>query len=583
MRRRSFLATLPAFAGLTAAPAFALDPLHGGDRIAGAKFAGRSTVWGTGGAAATAHPLASLIGIDILRQGGSAIDAAIAINAALGFLEPIACGIGGDAYVMLWDPKLNKVVGFNGSGRSPKGMSLDYVRSKAKNGHIPSWGSVSVSVPGAVDTWGQMHARYGRLNFAEVLAPAAALAERGVPVAQTIAYYLNASYKRFTNPDAGIEEVANFLKIYAPNGRTPREGEIFRNPDLAATYRHLGANGARSFYEGQIADTTDAYFRRIGGHMRKSDLSAHHGEFIEPLKTTYRGVEVLGLGANTQGLSTLQMLNILENFDLKGMGFQTTASLHTQIEAKRLAFEDRARYFGDPAFSNMPVEALLSKAYAAEQAAKIRPDAILPRIVPYEAPARGDTTYFTVADKDGMMVSWIQSNYRGMGSGLMPDGLGFMFQDRGELFSLRDGSPNIYAPGKRPFHTIIPGFACKDGHPWLSFGVMGGDMQPQGQAQIIVNLIDYGLGLQEAGDSPRWHHEGSSEPTGETAEGTGTLNLESGVPVETRDGLAKLGWNIKPAPGGYGGYQAILNQADPLGRAYGAATEMRKDGLALAY
>ncbi|ADU13285.1 gamma-glutamyltransferase family protein [Asticcacaulis excentricus] len=580
MHRRSFFAALPA---LATSPALALDPLHGGDRITGAKFAGRSTVWGTQGAAATAHPLASLIGIDILRQGGSAIDAAIAINAALGFLEPIACGIGGDAYLMLWDPAQKTVVGFNGSGRSPKGMSLDYVRSKAKNGHIPSWGSISVSVPGAVDTWGQMHARYGKLKFADVLAPAIALCERGVPVAQTIAFYLNSSYRRFTNPDSGIEEVQNFLKVYAPNGRTPREGEIFRNPDLARTYRYIAENGARSFYEGQIADTIDAYFRRISGHMRKSDLIAHHGEDTTPLKTTYRGVEVLGLGANTQGLSTLQMMNILETFDLKGMGFQTTTSLHTQIEAKRLAFEDRAKFFGDPAFSNIPVETLLSKAYAQEQAAKIRQDAILPRIVPYEAPARGDTTYFTVSDKDGMMVSWIQSNYRGMGSGLIPDGLGFMLQDRGELFSLRDGSPNIYAPGKRPFHTIIPGFACKNGQPWLSFGVMGGDMQPQGQAQILVNLIDYGLGLQEAGDAPRWHHEGSSEPTGEAAEGTGTLNLESGVPLETRIGLEKLGWSIKPSPGNYGGYQAIVTQTEPLGRAYGAATEMRKDGLALAY
>ncbi|MDC7683998.1 gamma-glutamyltransferase family protein [Asticcacaulis sp. BYS171W] len=580
MHRRSFLATLPA---LAASPAFALDPIRGGDRVTGAQFAGRSTVWGTQGAAATAHPMASLIGIDILRQGGSAIDAAIAINAALGFLEPISCGIGGDAYVMLWDPKVKKVIGFNGSGRSPKGMSLEHVRSKAKDGHIPSWGSVSVSVPGAVDTWGQMHAKYGKLKFAEVLAPAIALCERGVPVAQTIAYYLNASYRRFTNPASGIEEVQNFLKTYAPNGRAPREGEIFRNPDLGATYRYLAANGPRSFYEGQIADTIDTYFKRIGGHLRKSDLSAHKGEYSEPLKTTYRGVEVLGLGANTQGLSTLQMMNILENFDLKGMGFQTTASLHTQIEAKRLAFEDRAKFFGDPDFSKMPVEALLSKAYAKEQASKIRQDAILPRVVPYEAPARGDTTYFTVSDKDGMMVSWIQSNYRGMGSGLVADGLGFMFQDRGELFSLRDGSPNIYAPGKRPFHTIIPGFACKDGQPWLSFGVMGGDMQPQGQAQILVNMIDYGLGLQEAGDSPRWHHEGSSEPTGEMATGTGTLNLENGVPLETRAGLEKLGWAIKAAPGGYGGYQAIMTQNDPLGRAYAAATEMRKDGLALAY
>lgn len=578
MHRRLFLASIPA---TLATNAFAQT--MGGDRITGKSFASRSVVWGRKGAAATAHPIATLIGIEILKAGGSAIDAAIAINAALGFLEPVGCGIGGDAFCMMFDPKLGKVIGFNGSGRSPRNMSLEWVRSRAKNGYIPSYGVPSISVPGAVDAWGQMHARYGKLPFAKLLAPAIDLAQNGVPMAQLIGYYLERNTQRFLRPNSGVEETQNMVKTYMPNGVTPKEGQLFRNPDLANTYRKIARGGARAFYEGEIAQTIERYFKRIGGFMEARDLRAHKGEFVEPQSVNYRGIDVYGLGPNTQGLSTLQMLNILENFDLKQMGFLSTASIHTQTEAKRLAFEDRAKFFADPDFSKTPIEALLSKEYSKTLAAKIRQDSIIARAVPYEAPASGDTTYFTVADKDGMMVSWIQSNYRGMGSGLVPDGLGFMFQNRGEMFSLKDGSPNIYAPNKRPFHTIIPGFATQNGKPLYSFGVMGGDMQPQGQAQIIINTQDYGLGLQEAGDAPRWHHEGSSEPTGEIAEGTGVLRLENGVPAETKSGLAALGWKIGASDGGFGGYQAISRNTDNGPQIYGAASEMRKDGLALAY
>jgi gamma-glutamyltranspeptidase/glutathione hydrolase len=354
---------------------------------------------------------------------------------------------------------------------------------------------------------------------------------------------------------------------------------VFRNPDLARTYRMIAEGGRDAFYAGPIAHAIDAYFKRIGGWLSKADLAAHHSQWVEPRSTNYRGVDVWALPPNSQGLSTLQILNIVERFDLAGMGFQSPASLHTQIEAKRLAFEDRARYFTDPGFARIPIDWLISKSYAAQRAALIRPDRILQPVYPGQAPSHGDTTYFCTADADGMMVSIIQSNYRGMGSGLSPDGLGFMFQDRGELFSLRDGDANLYAPGKRPFQTIIPGFATRDGKPWLAFGVMGGDMQPQGQAQIIINLLDYGLGLQEAGDSPRWHHEGSSEPTGAPADGIGTLRLETGVPVATREALVALGWRLGKSDGGFGGYQAI--QRWP--RRYAAATEMRKDGVALVY
>ena len=507
------------------------------------------------------------------------MDAAIAANAALGLLEPISCGIGGDCFAMVWDPKTGKLAGLNGSGRSPRGLSLETQRARAKGGFIASHGATSVSTPGAVDAWWTLHQRYGRLKWADLFAPAIEMAKAGTPVPQTIAYYLAASHRLFTRPGAGIEEVDNFKRVWAPEGRTPAEGEVFANPALAHTYRLIAQGGREGFYGGEVADVIDAYFKRIGGWLSKADLAAHHSQWVEPRSTNYRGVDVWALPPNSQGLSTLQILNILERFDLAGMGFQSPASLHTQVEAKRLAFEDRARYFADPDFAKMPIDWLISKSYAAERAALIRPDRILEPVHPGEAPSHGDTTYFCTADAEGMMVSIIQSNYRGMGSGLSPDGLGFMFQDRGELFSLRDGDANLYAPGKRPFQTIIPGFATRHGEPWLAFGVMGGDMQPQGQAQIIVNLVDYGLGLQEAGDSPRWHHEGSSEPTGAPADGTGTLRLETGVPTATREALAAMGWKLGRSDGGFGGYQAI--QRWP-GR-YASASEMRKDGVALAY
>jgi gamma-glutamyltranspeptidase/glutathione hydrolase len=587
MRRRSFIAALSAaaFAPAAARAVTAYPGVTAGDRIDGASFASRSAVWGEHGAAATAHPFATMIAIDTLKRGGSAIDAAIAANAALGFLEPVSNGVGGDCFVMLWDPAKKTVVGLNGSGRSPRGLSLAEQRRRAVNGYISRYGATAVSVPGTVDAWWSLHQRYGKLPWAEVLEPAANLAERGAPVPQTIAYYLRANMARFADPGVyRIEEIANAQKIWLANGRTPAEGEVFRNPDLAWTLRTIAAGGRDAFYDGPIADHIERYFKRIGGWMTRADLAAHHSEWVQPIVTNYRGLDVWGLPPNSQGLSTLQLLNIMEQFDLKGMGFQSAASIHHQAEAKRLAFEDRARWFADPNFSKTPIEFLNSKEYARERAKLIRPDRVMDRVMPGDAPFHGDTTYFTTADKDGLMVSMILSNYRGMGSGLAPDGpdgrtLGFMFQDRGELYALSDGHPNIYAPGKRPFQTIIPGFATRGDQAFMSFGVMGGDMQPQGQAQIVANMVDYGLAVQEAGDAPRWHHEGSTEPTGEPQQGTGTLRLETGVPKETQAKLAEMGWKLGASDGGFGGYQSILRGP----QAYGAASEMRKDGLALAY
>ena len=610
MRRRSFIATLPlAAAGSLAmaqsnpqsssssqtslpkfqpegANSFNRPDVHAGDRVNGASFATRSTVYGCNGAAGTAHPFATMAAIDILKRGGSAADAAVAANACLGFLEPVSSGIGGDCYVLMWDPKQSKVMALAGSGRSPKGLSLETARSRSKNGALPPLGAVAVSVPGALDTWWNLHQRYGRLKWAELFEPAIHMAETGVPVPQCISYYIRRNLAAFTRTGSGVEETANALHTWAASGKSPEEGEVFRNPDLARTYKLIAQGGRDAFYDGPIADTIEAYFKRIGGWMTRDDLKAQHAEWIDPLTTTYRGVEVYAMAANTQGLATLQMLNILENFDLREMGFQSTASVHTQIEAKRLAYEDRARYYADPHFAKIPIEWLNSKDYAKQRAKLIKPDSILTPIYPGQAPSHGDTTYFTVADSDGMMISQIQSNFRGMGSGLVADGLGFMFQDRGQLFSLKDGHPNIYAPGKRPFQTIIPGFACKDGKPWMSFGVMGGDMQPQGQTQIIVNRVDYGLDITAAGDSPRWHHEGSSQSMGEDIAGLGPkgiLRLEAGVPEATRKALVDLGWPLGPSDGGYGRYECIENRLSGTQRVYGAATEMRCDAIALAY
>jgi gamma-glutamyltranspeptidase / glutathione hydrolase len=614
LRRRTFLATLPvAIAGSASlnytseasaqnspsagehslpkyqpegAERFIRPDVHAGDRPSGASFATRSAAMGISGAAGTAHPLATLSAIEILKRGGSAADAAIAANACLGFLEPVSSGLGGDCYVLAWDPKQSKVVGLAGSGRSPKSLTLETVRARSKDGVIPKLGAISVSTPGALDAWWNLHQRYGRLKWAEIFEPAIHLCESGVPVPQIIGWYLKRNLAAFTRPGSGVEETANAVHTYAPNGKAPNEGDVFRNPDLAHTYRIVAQGGRDAFYDGPIAKTIDAYFKRIGGWLSADDLRGQHAEWLDPLVTTYRGVEVYAMAANTQGLATLQMLNILENFDLRDMGFQSPASIHMQAEAKRLAYEDRARYYADPHFAKIPIEWLNSKAYAAERAKLIKPDSILTPVYPGQAPSHGDTTYFTVSDKDGLMISMIQSNFRGMGSGLVADGLGFMFQDRGELFSLQDGHPNIYAPGKRPFQTIIPGFACKNGKPWMSFGVMGGDMQPQGQTQIIVNRVDYGLDIQAAGDSPRWHHEGSSQSMGEDPAGLGpkgVLRLEAGVPEATRKALIDLGWPMGASDGGFGRYECIENRIDGSDRVYAAATEMRADGVALAY
>lgn len=555
----------------------------GGDRYSGLGFATRAPVLATHGMAATAQPLATQVAIDILKRGGSAIDAAIAANAALGLMEPVGCGIGGDLFAIVWDPKTKKLYGYNGSGRSPMGRSLEDLKRKL-NGRtdMPSHGSLTVTVPGAVDGWFALHQRFGKLPMKKVLEPAIRYAEQGYPVSQLVADYWKRNFRGFERNAKDIEEIANARATYLVNGEAPAHGQMFRNPDLARTYGLIAKGGRDAFYKGKIAKTMDAYFRRIGGDLRLKDFAAHTGDWVDPVGVNYRGYDVYELPPNTQGVAALQMLKMLEAYDLKSMGRGSADALHVMVEAKRLAFEDLGKFYADPATYNAPVAELISDAYAAKRRALIDMKRANPETPPGEIKLRqGDTTYLTTADSDGMMVSLIQSNYRGMGSGLVADGLGFMFQDRGELFALDPSHPNVYAPGKRPFQTIIPAFVMKDGKPFMSFGVMGGDLQPQGHVQILVNMIDFGLNVQEAGDAARFRHVGSEDWTRKNSGGVGKLQLETGIGEDVRNELKRRGHDIEPGDGGFGGYQAIMR--DPATGVYWGASEMRKDGSAIGY
>jgi gamma-glutamyltranspeptidase/glutathione hydrolase len=579
------------------------DPNFGrGERVSGESFATRSPVIAPHGAAATAHPLATQTALDVLRAGGSAIDAAIAANAMLGLVEPTGNGIGGDIFVIVWDPRTRRLYGHNGSGRSPRDLSFNEMRREARRrgnpNAVPSFGAASVSVPGTVDGWFALHERFGRTPMADLLAPAIAAAREGAPIPQTIAMYWANNRRRLEREfaEGRLEEIENARRTYfcrdtmvvvdsgpmppCISPATPDGHSLFANPDLANTLDLIGREGRDAYYRGPIARTIDAYMRRIGGWLRYEDLASHQGEWVDPVCAPYRDVEVCELPPNSQGVVALQTLRILEGFNLREMGFLSADSLHTQIEATRLAFADRAHFYGDPAFTRFDVNRLLTDEYARERRALISNDRAMSAPPHAELRIDGDTTYLTTADSDGMMVSLIQSNYRGMGSGLVPDGLGFMLQDRAELFSLERGHPNQYMPGRRPFQTIIPAFALKNGQPWLAFGVMGGDMQPQGHVQIIVNLVDYGLDLQAAGDAARYRFHGGAEPTGDEPDGVGFVAMENGVPADVRAELERRGHRIRPADGSFGGYQAIMRNENGV---YEAATEMRKDGSAGGY
>jgi gamma-glutamyltranspeptidase / glutathione hydrolase len=558
----------------SALAALALFPAaaHGVDRTEGLSFATRSVTYAQHGMVASAHPLASQIGVEVLQRGGSAVDAAIAVNAALAFLEPVSCGPGGDLFALVWDPKAQKLEGLNASGRSPLKLTREKI-PPTKTGEIPLYSPYAWTVPGAVDGWFALHARFGRLPVKELLAPAIALARDGAPVPQVIAGAWARSVKVF-------KDKPGFAEVFMPGGRAPREGEVFRNPALAHTLELLAEGGREAYYGGPIARALVAYSEKVGGFFSLEDFQRHHSDWVEPITTSYRGIGVWEIPPSGQGIATLELLNILEGFDLKKMGRDSPDFWHVFVEAKKLAFADRARWIADPAFEKIPVQALLSKEYARKRAALIDVKKAAQSVAPGPAD-HGDTTYFAVADADGMMVSIIQSNYTGFGSGYAVPELGFGLQDRGAQFALDAHHPNRQEPGKRPFHTIIPGFLTRDGKPWCAFGVMGGATQPQGQAQIVVNLVDFGMNLQEAGDAPRFVHEGSSEPTGTAMTDGGKLGLETAVGEAIARELAARGHHLAPQPGNYGGYQAVCR--DPQTGVLAGATESRKDGAALGY
>jgi len=547
----------------------------GFDRLGNDPYSSRSEVIAPHAMAATSQPLATQVALDILKAGGNAIDAAIAANATLGLMEPTGSGIGGDLFAIVWDAKSKKLLGLNGSGRSPKSLDLDYFLSRGMT-EIPERGPLPVSVPGAVDGWFTLHDKLGKLPMAQVLAPAIAYAREGFPVSEVIAYYWERNAQV-------LEKFEGFAPVFMPGGRAPRKGEIFRNPQLADTYDLLAREGRDGFYKGETARVIADYMKQQGGFLSEQDLAAHRSEWVEPVFVDYRGYRVWELPPNGQGIAALQMLKILEGFDVAATGFGSADHLHLLIEAKKLAFEDRARFYADPDFYQTPVAALLSNKYAKQRRELIdlKHAAMTASHGDPKVLQSGDTIYLTVADAEGNMVSLIQSNYSGMGSGMTPPGLGFILQNRGELFSLEPGHPNVFEPGKRPFHTIIPAFVTRDGKPWLSFGVMGGAMQPQGHAQILVNIIDFGMNLQQAGDAPRIRHDGSSEPTGGSLQDGGVVKLESGFSRETWLELEKRGHTLSKAEGAYGGYQAIAR--DPESGVYTGASESRKDGQAAGY
>ena len=544
------------------------------DRITGKSFATRSVVLAQNGIVATSHPLASQIGLDILKKGGNAIDAAIAANAALGLMEPTGCGIGGDLFAIVWDGKTKKLYGLNASGRSPKKLTLDYFEKKGMH-KIPSHGPLPVSVPGAVDGWFELHEKFGSKPIDELLSPAIKYAKEGFPLTELIAWYLNRSVPFYKSK--GFPNIIDTY-INQNNGNLPKEGELYKNPYLAETYQKIANGGRDAFYNGEIAKVIGDFIFQQGGFLSVDDLASHRSEWVEPVSINYRGYDVWELPPNGQGIAALQMLKILEGFDFSKIEFGSTEHLHLFTEAKKLAFEDRAKYYADMDFANVPVEQLLSEDYANRRRQLIGEKASIYNAGEISA---GETIYMTVADSEGTMVSFIQSNYRGMGSGMVPPKLGFMLQDRGELFSLNRGQANSYEPGKRPFHTIIPAFITKDGNPYVSFGVMGGDFQPMGHTQIVMNLIDFGMNLQEAGDAPRWDHTGGASPMGKETLNKGVIRVESGIPYSTIRGLMDKGHEIGTARGVYGGYQAIL--WDKKNQVYHGASESRKDGQAVGF
>lgn len=536
---------------------------------------GRSVVSAPHGMVATSHPLAAQVGLDILKKGGNAIDAAIATNAALGLMEPMSCGIGGDLYAIVWDAKTKKLYGLNASGRAPFKATRAYFADKELR-EIPVTGPLSWSVPGCVDGWDELRRKFGTMSLEQVLEPTIQYAEHGFPVSEVI----SGSWR---NSEATLKRYPDSAKTYLLDGKAPAHGEVFKNPFLAKTYRAIARDGRDAFYKGKIAETIVAFSDRHGGLFSMKDFTGHTSTWVEPVNTTYRGYEVWEIPPPGQGISVLQMLNVLEGFDLAKLGPTSPDYWHLLVEAKKLAYADRAKYYADPEFAKLPTKELISKPYAAKRRDLIDFKKALTDVAAGDAKlGMADTVYVTVVDKDRNCVSLIQSNYFGFGSGLVPSDLGFALQNRGTLFALDDKHLNRLEPGKRPFHTIIPAMVTRDGKPWLCFGVMGGDMQPQGHVQVLVNLIDFQMNVQAAGEAPRVEHNGSARPTGHPArKDGGVVQAEPGIPEEVVKELEKRGhWIVRTKTNG-GGYQGIL--IDPKTGMLHGGSEARKDGCAVGY
>jgi gamma-glutamyltranspeptidase/glutathione hydrolase len=555
--------------------------LPAADRSAPAPFkSGRSVTIAPNGIVAASHPMAAQIGLDVMKKGGNAVDAAIATSAAMGLMEPMSCGIGGDLFAIVWDAKSKKLYGLNANGRAPLKATRQLFKDKGLK-EIPERGPLSWSVPGCVDGWDQLRQKFGTLNFQELLAPSIAYAEDGVPVPEVIAGYWRAS-------ERSLARDADSAKVYLVTGeagirRAPRTGELFKNPLLAESYRTIAREGRDAFYKGEIAKKLVAFSEKKGGLFSMEDLGKHTSEWVDPVKTTYRGHDVWELPPPGQGIAALQMLNLLEPHDLKKLGPTSPDFWHLMVEMKKLAYADRAKYYTDPQFGKVPVRELISKEYAAERGKLFDPMKALADVSAGDAKlGKADTIYLCAVDKDRNCVSLIQSNYMGFGSGLASAELGFAIQNRGTLFALDENHANRLEPGKRPFHTIIPAMVTKNDKPWFTFGVMGGDMQPQGHVQVLVNMIDFGMNVQEAGEAPRIEHVGSATPTGQPGKANGgTVKAETGIPDAVIKELTRRGHTVDRVRVNGGGYQGIL--IDPITGMLHGGTEARKDGAAVGY
>jgi gamma-glutamyltranspeptidase / glutathione hydrolase len=530
-------------------------------------LAGRSTVYAPRGAVATSQPLATAAGLAVLERGGNAIDAAVAAAAVLNVVEPHMTGIGGDMFAILWSAREERLVGLNASGRSGSLMTLDELR---RRGHaaVPLHGPEAVTVPGALSGWAALLERYGTLGLAEALAPAIRLAEDGFPVSPVIARdWANEVEKLRRDPAAR----ATFLRA---GEHAPRAGEWFRNPDLARTFREVAEGGQAALYDGPIGARLVEHLQELGGFLTLADLREHRAVWVEPVSVEYRGVRLWELPPSGQGIAALQMLRILEPYDLQAMGHNSADYLHHLIEAKKLAFADLERFVADPDHMDVPVQHLLAEEFIRERRSRLDPGRAADRPDPGPAVTAGETIYLTVADEAGNMVSFINSIFWEFGSGIVVPGTGIALQNRGAGFTTEPGRPNTVAPGKRPFHTIIPAFVTRRGadgreEPWLAFGVMGGSMQPQGHVQFLLNLLLFDMDLQAAADAPRFRHFDGRR-----------VALEAPVPEAVRAALTARGHElVSEADVSFGGAQAVLR----LDRGWAAASDPRKDGHAAGH